>query len=89
MTAWALGEILDPATEPALKSAFAAEKDDEVRRGIFRALAHLGDPSPEVIALALAAPDPELRSHAVMLEAGRGPGIWPWPWPWPQPRPLP
>jgi beta-lactamase regulating signal transducer with metallopeptidase domain/HEAT repeat protein len=89
VTAWALGEILDPATEPALEAAFAVEKDADVKRAIFRTLAHLGDASAEVIAQALQSKDAELRSHAVLLEAGQGPGVWPWPWPWPQPRPMP
>jgi len=42
-----------------------------------------------VLERALASKDPELRSRATQMLAGRGPGVWPWPWPWPQPRPHP
>jgi beta-lactamase regulating signal transducer with metallopeptidase domain/HEAT repeat protein len=89
VAAWALGEILDPATAPTLRAAFAKEEDVEVRRALFRALAFLGDRSPEFLDRAAAAKDPELRSRAVLMLGGLGPGIWPWPWPWPQPRPMP
>jgi beta-lactamase regulating signal transducer with metallopeptidase domain len=88
-TAWALGEILDPATAPALRAAFAREEDVEARRAMFRALAFLGDRSPEMLDRAAAAKDPEIRSRAVLMLGGMGPGIWPWPWPWPRPRPMP
>jgi beta-lactamase regulating signal transducer with metallopeptidase domain/HEAT repeat protein len=88
VAAWALGEIQDPATEPALAAAFSSERDEDVRRALFRALA-LGNPTPAFIDQALAASDPEIRSRAVMMAAGRGPGPWPWPWPWPWPRPNP
>jgi len=89
LAAWALGEILDPATAPALRAAFAKEEDGETRRAMFRALAFLGDRSPELLDRAAAAKDPEIRSRAVLMLGGLGPGIWPWPWPWPQPRPMP
>lgn len=89
LVAWALTEINDPASVPALRAAFAKEQDPEARRAIFRALAFLGDRSPEVLDRAAAAKDPELRSRAVLMLGGLGPGIWPWPWPWPQPRPMP
>ena len=89
LVAWALTEINDPASVPALRTAFGKEQDPEVRRAIFRALACLGDRSPEVLDRAAAAKDPELRSRAVLMLGGLGPGIWPWPWPWPQPRPMP
>ena len=89
LVAWALTEINDPASVPALRTAFAKEEDPEARRAIFRALAFLGDRSPEVLDRAAAAKDPELRSRAVLMLGGLGPGIWPWPWPWPKPRPMP
>jgi beta-lactamase regulating signal transducer with metallopeptidase domain len=89
LTAWALGEMLDPATAPALRAAFAKEQDPGTRRAMFRALAFLGDRSPELLNRAAAAKDPEIRSRAVLMLGGLGPGIWPWPWPWPQPRPMP
>jgi hypothetical protein len=56
---------------------------------MFRALAFLGDRSPEMLDRAAAAKDPEIRSRAVLMLGGMGPGIWPWPWPWPRPRPMP
>jgi hypothetical protein len=89
LAAWALGEILDPATAPALRAAFTKEEDGEARRAMFRALAFLGERSPELLDRAAAAKDPEIRSRAVMMLGGLGPGIWPWSWPWPQPRPMP
>jgi beta-lactamase regulating signal transducer with metallopeptidase domain/HEAT repeat protein len=89
LAAWALTEIRDPASAPALRTAFAKEEDTEARRAIFRALAFLGDRSAEVLDRAAAARDPEIRSRAVLMLGGLGPGIWPWPWPWPQPRPMP
>jgi beta-lactamase regulating signal transducer with metallopeptidase domain/HEAT repeat protein len=88
VAAWALGEIHDPATASALHGAFKSEKDAEVKRAIFRALALLDEGSTQLIDEALASSDPELRQHAVMMAAGRGVG-WPWPWPRPQPRPMP
>ena len=87
--AWALSEIGDPASAPALRKAFDTEKDEEVRRALFRALAFMGEHSNEFIEKALSSKDSEIRTRAVQLAAGRGPGIWPWPWPWPQPRPFP
>jgi HEAT repeat protein len=89
VVAWALGEIRDPATEPALRTAFAAEKDTEVKRALFRALAFMDTPSSQFIDDALASSDPDIRRRAVMMAAGHGPGIWPWPWPRPMPRPMP
>jgi len=87
--AWALGQILDPGTAPALRAAFIKEEDGEARRAIFRALAFLGDRSPEFLDRAAKSKDTEVRSRAVLMLGGQGPGIWPWPWPWPQPRPNP
>ena len=89
LAAWALTEIRDPASTPALRAAFAKEQDTEARRAIFRALAFLGDRSPEMLDRAAAEKDPEIRSRAMLMLGGLGPGIWPWPWPWPQPRPMP
>ena len=89
MSAWALGQILDPATAPALRAAFVAETDDEARQAQFRALAFMGEASPEFIEIAMKSKDPELRSRAVRVLAGQGTGAWPWPWPWPRPRPMP
>jgi beta-lactamase regulating signal transducer with metallopeptidase domain len=89
VAAWALGQILDPATAPALQAAFTKEEDATARQAMFRALAFLGERSPELLNRALSSKDPEIRSRAARLLAGGGPGIWPWPWPWPQPRPMP
>jgi HEAT repeat protein len=88
VSAWALSQIADPATAPALRAAFKDEKDDKVREAIFRALMLVGDRSPEVIEQVLQSTDADLRAHAVqMMSRHRGP--WPWPWPRPQPRPYP
>jgi beta-lactamase regulating signal transducer with metallopeptidase domain/HEAT repeat protein len=89
VAAWALGQVLDPATVPALRTAFAREEDATVRQAIFRALAFLGERSPELLNRALGSKDPQLRARAAQMLGGEGPGIWPWPWPWAQPRPQP
>jgi hypothetical protein len=88
VAAWTLGQMHDPATVPALRDAFKAEKDEEVGRALFRALL-LMDQSTELIEQALASKDVDLRSRAVQMLAGhRGPHVI-WPWPRPQPRPFP
>jgi HEAT repeat protein len=89
VAAWALGEIGDRATLSALRAAFATEKDMEVKRALFRALAEMDEASAQFIDEALASSDPEIRRRAVMMAAGQGMGIWPWPWPRPMPRPVP
>jgi beta-lactamase regulating signal transducer with metallopeptidase domain/HEAT repeat protein len=88
VAAWTLAQIGDPAAAPALRDAFKAEKDDEVRQGLFHALTRAGDRSPEVIAQMLEEKDPELRAKAVQALSRRE-GLGPWPWPRPDPRPFP
>ena len=89
VAAWALGQMQSRATLPALRTAFATERDVEVRRALFRAIALMGDESEEFVTLAMKSSDPDLRSRAVRMLAGQGAGSWPWPWPWPRPRPSP
>ena len=88
VAAWTLGQIRDPATVPALRTAFKEEKDEEVRRALFRALLLL-DQSTELIEQALASKDVELRTRAVQMLAGRRGLDIVWPWPRPEPRPFP
>jgi beta-lactamase regulating signal transducer with metallopeptidase domain len=88
VAAWTLGQIRDPATVPALRAAFKEEKDEEVRRALFRALLLL-DHSTELIEQALASKDVELRTRAVQMLAGRRGLDIVWPWPRPEPRPFP
>jgi beta-lactamase regulating signal transducer with metallopeptidase domain/HEAT repeat protein len=88
VAAWTLAQIGDPAAAPALRDAFKAEKDDEVRQGLFHALTRAGDRSPDVIAQMLEEKDPELRAKAVAALSRRE-GLGPWPWPRPDPRPFP
>jgi HEAT repeat protein len=88
VAAWTLAQIGDPAAAPALRDAFKAEKDDEVRQGLFHALTRAGDRSPEVIAQMLEEKDPELRAKAVQALSRRD-GFHVWPWPRPDPRPFP
>jgi beta-lactamase regulating signal transducer with metallopeptidase domain len=88
VAAWTLAQIGDPSAAPALRDAFKAEKDDEVRQGLFHALTRAGDRSPEVIAQMLEEKDPELRAKAVQALSRRE-GLGPWPWPRPDPRPFP
>jgi hypothetical protein len=88
VAAWALGQIQDPATVPALRAAFKEEKDEEIRRALFRALLLL-DRSNELIEQALASKDVELRTRAVQMLAGHRGHAMVWPWPRPEPRPFP
>jgi beta-lactamase regulating signal transducer with metallopeptidase domain/HEAT repeat protein len=88
VAAWTLAQIGDPAAAPALRDAFKAEQDDEVRQGLFHALTRAGDRSPEVIAQMLEEKDPELRAKAVQALSRRE-ELGPWPWPRPDPRPFP
>ncbi|HJY36209.1 MAG TPA: HEAT repeat domain-containing protein, partial [Steroidobacteraceae bacterium] len=85
--AWALGQIRDSSTAPALEKGLQQESDSDVRRAEFRALLRMGDRSESALTAALKSGDAEIREMAAMALAGRG--SRPWPWPWPRPRPFP
>jgi HEAT repeat protein len=85
--AWALSEIGDGATIPALRAALEHEQDPEVRRAVVRALIHSGERSERLTEL-LESKDPRVREAAIRGIAGRS-SVDVWPWPEPRPRPFP
>jgi HEAT repeat protein len=86
--AWALSEIGDSTSIPAVREAFRRETDARARRAQVRALARGGKASVEALGNMLHDMDPELRKAAVRALAADGsPDVWPWPMP--RPRPFP
>ena len=88
LTAWALFEIEDPSTAPALQAALRTEQDKDIQLGYIRALAAMGDKSVDAIRPLLESSDQRIKTMAVRALAG-GHATGPWPHPWPQPRPYP
>jgi HEAT repeat protein len=88
LVAWALYEIEDPASIPALEAALAREQDKELQIAYIRALAAVGEKSVSALKGLLESKDPEIRAIAVRALAG-GHATGPWPHPWPEPRPFP
>jgi HEAT repeat protein len=88
ITAWALYNIEDPSTVPALDAALHVEQNKELQLDFIRALAALGEKSVDAIKGLLDSPDPRIKTMAVQALAG-GNAAGPWPWPWPEPRPQP
>jgi beta-lactamase regulating signal transducer with metallopeptidase domain/HEAT repeat protein len=86
--AWALAETEDDDAASAVESAFARETSAGVRMAELRALTFMHVESKEILDVALASKDPELRARAVRMIAG-SPGAWPEPRPRPRPRPMP
>jgi HEAT repeat protein len=88
LTAWALYQIEDPSTAPALQAALRTETNQELQLKYIRALATMGETSVDAIRPLLESSDPRVKSMAVHALAG-GHATGPWPHPWPQPRPYP
>ncbi|HTS87085.1 MAG TPA: M56 family metallopeptidase [Gemmatimonadales bacterium] len=88
LAAWALYTIEDPATAPAIETAFQKESNREVQLGLLRALGAMGDEAVPTLEKLVTSPDSEVRRVAVTALAG-GNASGPWPWPWPEPRPQP
>ena len=86
--AWALSQIGDANTVPAVTDALKKEKSDRVRQAMVRALIESGERSETAFKSLLESKYDETRELAVRALAGRR-GPWPWPWPWPRPRPFP
>ena len=86
--AWALGQIGDPASLNAIRDALKAEKSNEVRRALIRAMIKAGGRSEEALTELLSSSDATVREAAVRGLAGNN-SFNPWPWPWPRPRPFP
>jgi beta-lactamase regulating signal transducer with metallopeptidase domain/HEAT repeat protein len=87
MATWALFEIKDPSTEPAIEKALQHETDEDLRRDMVRAIAAMGERSPEAVERLLDSKDPATRELAVHALAGDH--LFVWPMPWPRPRPTP
>lgn len=85
---WALSEIRDPQSVPALKTALARETHNDARRAQLRALLAAGERSEALLTDLLRSSDASIREAAVRGLAGRS-RMDPWPWPWPRPRPFP
>jgi HEAT repeat protein len=86
--AWALGQLEDASALPAIRDALKVEKNDQVRRGLIRALMKSGESSQTTLTQLLSSSDPQVREAAVRGIAGAR-SFDPWPWPWPRPRPFP
>ena len=85
---WALSEIHDPLTVPALKAALAKETHKQARRAQLRGILAAGGRTEPMMADLLQSSDPSVREAAIRGVAG-GHMVDPWPWPWPRPRPFP
>jgi len=88
LTAWALYNIQDPSSAPALQAALRAEQEKNLQIGYIRALAAMGEKSVDALRPLLESSDPKVKEMAVRALAG-GHATGPWPHPWPQPRPNP
>ncbi len=86
--AWALFNIQDPGTLPALEAAFAKETDPALQADLIRAIGATGESSVDALSRLVSSPDARIRNAAVTALAGGGAG-GPWPMPRPQPRPFP
>src|SRR5690606_22273638 len=86
--AWALFNIADPACADAIDTAYRKEADPEVRKGLLRALAAMGDRAAPALERLVTSPDSTVRAIAITALAG-GNATGPWPMPRPQPRPFP
>ena len=87
MAVWALFNIKDPSTEPAIEKALQSETDEGLRRDMVRAIAAMGERSPEAVERLLDSKDPATRELAVHALAGDHLNVWPMPWPRPRPTP--
>ena len=88
LAAWALYNIEDPSTAPALQAALRVEQDKDLQMAYIRALASMGERSVDAIRPLLESSDARVKSMAVRALAG-GHATGPWPHPWPMPRPHP
>ena len=85
--AWALSNIADKATLPAIRAALKQPQDGSTTRALLRAAMAM-DQSPEGLSDLLTSSDPGVRAAAVAAMSGKK-SLDPWPWPWPRPRPNP
>ncbi|MBK6496431.1 MAG: HEAT repeat domain-containing protein [Gemmatimonadetes bacterium] len=87
MAAWALSNIADKTTLPAIRAALKQPQDGSTTRALLRAAMAM-DPTPDGLSDLLTSADPGVRAAAVAAMSGKR-SIDPWPWPWPRPRPNP
>jgi hypothetical protein len=86
MAAWALSNIADPTTLPAVRAAVGQPQEPSTMRALLRAWIAM-DGTPEGLLQLIDDSDPEVRTIAVGALAGSR--FDPWPWPWPRPIPSP
>ena len=70
ITAWALYEIEDTNTIPALDAALRAESDKKLQFAYIRALATMGEKSVDAVRRLLDSKDPEIKGIAIRALAG-------------------
>ncbi len=87
MAAWALSEIGDSSTLPAVSAALNRGQDEETTRALLRTLGRTGM-SADSMSKFLSSASVEVRLFAIRSMSGAG-RIDPWPWPWPRPIPIP
>lgn len=85
--AWALSEIGDAKTLPAVERALAKETDTTVSQALLRAMMRAGG---DVSSLSrfLSSTNDAVRLAAARALSGLD-AMEPWPWPWPWPIPIP
>lgn len=86
--AWALGQLGDAGMTSEINNALKAEKSDQVRKALIRALIKSGGRSEETLTELLKSSDATVRESAVRGLVGSN-SFNPWPWPQPRPRPFP
>jgi HEAT repeat protein len=80
--AWALSEIADPASLPALQAAIKQPQSRGTMRALLRAVVAIDQGSAELAEL-INSRDSMVRQVAVEALAGNR-RVDPWPWPWPR-----
>jgi HEAT repeat protein len=85
--AWALSQIGDSSTLPAIDRALKVDQDERTTRALLRALVRSGA-TTEAISALMTSPNPEVRMTAIRSMTGGG-LVSPWPWPWPRPIVFP
>ena len=86
--AWALFNIRDASTLPALEAAFAKEADPGIQVDLIRAIGATGESSVDALSRLVSSPT---RGFATR-QSRHSPAVargGPWPMPRPQPRPTP
>lgn len=85
--AWALFEMRDEDTAPALESALQKEMDPQAKWAMVRAISVMGERAVAPLQRLIEGSDAATRALAIRALAGHGGD--PWPQPRPRPRPFP